>query len=870
MKTLNTTSEFKASEKGFGFNPKIRVSLTVDGLFNIPADIKKLCAENANKYSMSLYFLGQKFEGGKFVQRKLTAEEVEEQQAEQQAQAKKKGKDALAFEDTDPSLPDDLNKEALASYFEELENEQKFSSVKFINAVNGGSKFEEDLREMDLILFEEVLFTKQGANMYLVIAPVVSDEENQKKPAKGNSEQFTPKIFTCYVNLQSFRTAENCSIKDRYFLTQVNSTSGQSDIMYLKLELKTDVSIFHEFKPKFNFEITEILKRDEKILFPLDMVEQRFSSMTKTFYDKFSNKFNEAFANSKQEQLINGINGLGSTDKTMNLIREIADTCRQNLQKENVVSDYKHNISHLIASHVFHKYKIKDFKGVYFNNNDQIYGEMFSLFSSMFKRFGKEHVKEHLHDRGLSIPQNSLIISDYIKALESGTNMPAAKHFEELARAYWLLGMKFEAEKTIERVLSLDPKNSEALYFKIYVKLSKKEYNEAEALIVSANQKWGQTFEANYRLLLFFIERLKIKEAVFFLRYMLEKFPKERLFYSWLWILGQKYLESSSLTAYFQSKINRVIAKSNPMETQKLNQPFDEAEVFRYDFFKMFEKNGSFANPVGSIISPRTNSVLDRSAVPNIKLLAESSDNFFLKEARLALSWGFCRAASMMLEPIDNKASIDFKVLEYQIAKADDSMACLEKLNDLHMSPHVKNPVLVYETLEKLVDVGFVSTDDEDELLNDLFANFDLYQEPQQHFISFQAARIFFNREQISEASQIILRSLERWPLSVPQWILLGKCLYFEGNYRQALEVLSNANLLDNLNYEVLVLIACCLLKIGDKCRLHPVLYDLRCIGVDDELLTMTLIKELENSGYVQEANVFKRHYFAVHNAPSN
>lgn len=870
MKTMNTTSEFKASEKGFGFNPKIRVSLTIDGIFNIPTDIKKLCVESHDKYAITLYFLGQKFEGGKFFQRKLTPEEIEEHMGEQQAQAKKKGKEAIVFEDTDHNLPNDLSMETITTLFDDLENDHKFSSVRFVNAASGGSKFDEDIREMDLILFEESLLTKQGANMYLVLSPVVSEDYNQRKPVKGHAELFAPKIFSCFINLQSFRTSENSYIKDRYFLTQFNPGANQVDMMYVKLELRTDVSIFHEFRSKFNFDSTDVLRKEEKVLFPLDLVEQRFMKITKDLYNKFSDRFNEDIKQSRPEQLINSINGFGSTDKNMNLIREIADNCRRDLQKENIMADYKNNISHLIASHVFYKHKIKDLKGVYFNNNDQIYGEMFTLFSSMFKRFGKEHMKEFLHERGLSIPQNSLMTKDYIKALESGTKIPAAKHFEDLARVYWLLGFSYEAEKTIERVMSLNPKNSDALYFKIQMKLIKKEFNEAEMLILTANQKFGQTFEANYRLLLFFIERLKIKEAVFFLRYMLEKYPKERLFYSWLWILGQKYLESSSLTAYFQSKINRILLKNNGLDGHKLPNHINDSELFRYDFYKIFERSGSTVHQMGSFVSPRGESMLEKNAIPNPKLLSDSSDEFFLNEAKLALSWGFCKAASMMLEPIENKTSIDFKILEYQVAKTDDSMISLEKLNDLLMSSHAKNPTVLYETLEKLVDIGFISTEDEDELLSDLFANFDSYQEPQQHFISFQAARIFFKREQIDEASQILLRSMERWPLSVPQWILLGKCLCFQSNYRQALDVLSNGNLLDNLNYEVLVLIACCLLKMGDKCRLHPVLHDLRCLGVDNEVLTMTLIRELDNSGYTQEANLFKRHYFAVHNAPSN
>lgn len=869
MKTVITTSEFKASEKGFGFNPKIRVSLAVDGVFNIPTNIKKLCVENPDKYAFTLYFLGQKFEGGKFSQRKLTAEEIEEQFAEQQTQAKKRGKEAIIFEDTDPSLPSDLNTEALAALFEDLENDQKFSSAKFISAGTGTSKYEEDLREMDLILFEESLLSKQGANMYLVLTPVVSEEENQKKPAKGNVELFAPKVFACFIKLQSFRTSETSCIKDRYFLTPVNFGNSQSDFMYIKLELRTDISIFHEFRPKFGFDITEVLKREERILFPTDLVEQRFIKITTEFYEKFSQRFNEDIKHSKPEQLVNGINGFGSADNSMSLVREIADNCRRELQKENVVADYKRNIDLLIASHVFYKYKIKDLKGVYFNSNDQIYGEMFTFFCGMFKRFGKEHMKEYLNDRGLSIPQNSLLARDYIKALESGTKTPASQHFEDLAKTYWLLGFGHEAEKTIDRVLNLDSKNAEALYFRIQMKMAKKELNEAEVLVFTANQKWGQTFEANYRLLLFLIERLKIKEAVFLLRYMLEKYPKERLFYSWLWILGQKYLESSSLTAYFQSKINRVIAKSNTGAAQNVPAQLSDSELFRYDFFKLLDQNG-YINRKNSVVSPRNDPVSEKGGSFSLKGVTESSDEFFLSEAKLALSWGFCRAASMMLEPVENKTSIDYKLLEYQVVKTDDSMISLEKLSDLLASPYAKHPTVLYETLEKLVDIGFVGAEDEDELLGDLFASFDVYKEPQQHFISFQAARIFFKREQIDEASQILMRSMEKWPLSTPEWILLGKCLCFQGDYSQALDVLSNANLLDNLNYEVLVLIACCLLKTGDRSRLHPILHDIRCIGVDDEVLTLTLIRELETSGYTHEANFFKRHYFAVHNAPSS
>jgi hypothetical protein len=871
MKTINTTSEFKASEKGFGFNPKIRITLSIDGIFNVPHELKKMSVETG-RVNYSLYFLGQKIEGGKFAQRLLTDEELEAIEIENQGQQKNKKKEAIVFEDTDQQLHSDMGEEEISSLFEEFENKYKFSSVKFSGTGNGSLKFEEDLREADIVLFEESLLCKEGASLYLIVSQP-SNEDNGKRQAKvANDVTLQNQIYRCFIDFQALRQSEASSLKDRYFLTPVNQTYIQNGPMYIKLEFKTDVVLMNEYKTKFPFDVSEILRKEEKNTFPGEIIEQRFIKVTEIFYQQFSDRFNEIAKKTSIDSLTAGINGLGSNDKLMTIVREISDGAKSQLQKENQISGYKSHLNHMIASQVFQKHKIKDLKGVYFNNNDQIYGDMYNLFTGMLKKFKMEHIKTTFHERGQSVPQNNLIQSDYLKAVESRTGISSSNHFETLARDYFLLGFEPESSKTIERVLTLDQQNQEAFYFKLYQKLSRKDFVEAENLILTANGKWGSSFEANYRLLLFFIDRLKIKEAVFVLRYMLEKFPNDRLFYSWLLLLGQKYLESSSLTAYFQAKFNRIITKNdnfNTTNSESTNTILSD-EIYKYDFLKDLQKANTNDGSNNGDATMKVTTIVPENEIIVKKKLKTSNDEFYMNEAKLAISWGFSKAATMLLDQIEERTGVEFKLLEYQIANLEDPYLALEKMHDLHLSEFSKHPIVLYELFLKLVQIGFNNNEDESSLLSDLYQDFENYNESQQHFISYHTARILFRQGKIEDTIQVLLRGIEKWPNSVPEWILLGKCLCFKDEYTESLKVLSNANLLDNLNYEGLVLLACCLLKLEDKCRIHPVLQDIRTVGVEDGVLTLTLIQELEANGMAPHADFFKRNYFAIHSQRSN
>lgn len=49
MKTTNTSSELRGNDKQFGFLSKLKIGIWLDGVFNLPSEIKKLLAENKEK-----------------------------------------------------------------------------------------------------------------------------------------------------------------------------------------------------------------------------------------------------------------------------------------------------------------------------------------------------------------------------------------------------------------------------------------------------------------------------------------------------------------------------------------------------------------------------------------------------------------------------------------------------------------------------------------------------------------------------------------------------------------------------------------------------------------------------------------------------
>ena len=61
--TINTLSELKNPEKILGVNSKIKLSINIHGIYNLPNELK-LKNEFQIPYDFELYFFGKQIQGG--------------------------------------------------------------------------------------------------------------------------------------------------------------------------------------------------------------------------------------------------------------------------------------------------------------------------------------------------------------------------------------------------------------------------------------------------------------------------------------------------------------------------------------------------------------------------------------------------------------------------------------------------------------------------------------------------------------------------------------------------------------------------------------------------------------------------------------
>lgn len=879
MKSINTSSDFKTNDKNLGFISKITLTIKIDGIFNIPMDLKKSANDPKLKISFKLYILGTCIDGGKIIQKKFTDEENKQFEV-QKAQKNNKSKEMSMPEDYERQISD-LNSQNLNQFYEEFENEFKFGSIKFLDGQSQPQKIEDEKKGEDLLILENSVLKHEFCYAYLIKTTQISEDEIAKSKKKEIDGIITTQYFYAKIELVDLKSSDNLIIKGHFPLIEISSTEKHNtrSLSYLKLEIKTDIAMGLEYKKKFNFDITDILKKEQKSISPKKIAEKKFHDICEELFKEFEIIFDKHLFEPALVENFSGFN-LAKMEKNSQLIRQLSIKARELLSKKDIYQKFKNELNLLISNYILQKFKIKNFKGVYMNNNDKIYGQVFNTFQEFTHKFASDQLDEYKHTNSISVPDAKLNENDYFKDLESTTRLTPEVHLKLLAEQYFLLGEVSAAKNTIKRALILSPDNLDLNITQFTFLLKSFEYVEAENVILSILGKVYNSLECNYRLTLLFIEKGKVKESVHIIRYMIEKYPNDQIYFAFLWILMKKFIENPSLIMYFQARFYKSFTKfKKDLDFKTFDSLKEDLKPKTLEFILQNDPytygfKTAILEQADKIISendPKKMNEKDKSPkMPEIdvkqkkgnvnKPSAQVVDAYLLKEAKNIAEMGFPRACSFLLELVENKTSLEFQHLDFKVSKIEDSKASsIQKLNSIIEIHGRDQSVLLLELFTRKSETELTSDNINGEITTKLMDSFDTFDKQTQYLIMHKITAGYLNNNEFDLSIQIGVRAIELWPLAVPFWLLVGQSHYWRAEFQSALDYLAYANFLDNHNVDVLTFIVLCLLKNGERCRIFGTLKDLRNVGNISSRFNEILTKELIEAGFTEEAQYFKK-----------
>lgn len=443
------------------------------------------------------------------------------------------------------------------------------------------------------------------------------------------------------------------------------------------------------------------------------------------------------------------------------------------------------------------------------------------------------------------------------------------------------MGDYVAASHALKRALKLIPNDYDIQMVRFTQFVSRYEYSEAEVSIINIISRVYSSFECTYKLLLLFIERGKVKESVHIIKYMIEKFSNEQIYFSLLWTLLKRFVDNPPLILYFQARFYRSFLNGKRENEHKiLEQQKEENKAkildhiiandpFHYDFKStIFEAENKNQNEAEMKKMTEKSKIEKNSTDLEIKQKkgyitqkpsSQITDAFFIKEANTIFNYGMPRASSYMLELVENKTTFEFLLLDYKITNFEEnSLQGLEKLKEIVSIYGFGDFRIIFELFKKCHLNENQNQFDKDQIIELLMENFEKYSKIEKFEILSKFCSFYIKKKDYQNACQLAFRGIQMWHSSVVFWFFVGQSYYYQEEFSMALKYLAYANFLDNHNHDVLVFLIVCLLKLDDKCRIYATLKDLKNVGINDSKYAGMLFTHLIQYGYSEEADYLK------------
>ena len=850
LKTLAATNDVKTSDKHLQFLHKVKATFEIKGIYNLPSELRgKNIFEIPYKFKISI--LNKKIEGGRFNEKKLTVEEISRMEP---VKVKGKKKAEIDYERMEPKL--NREKKKLEDFFSIFEDPLKFASIKF---EENQRKNIFEFGKKNLVFLEDCVFEQKGVFIYLICEPDLDEFEIKKILLKKKDvniiDFYKPQLFYGFINLEKFLEDNFNHLKVRQKLIADENNYIKNSVlgMYVNLSLNLDVFWAKEKKNKFHINLSDYLKinfkkkseSDEEIKKDVKVWFKELFDEFKIYLEEIKENNQNILENFKDEKK------LKKNSTKEKLISELNLNFRKNLSLKN----YKKDLFKIVSNYINKKFKLNNFSGVYINEKDKIYNQIFCFIIFELRSNFKQKKKEILEKNKSVPPQPELIDKNYYKEIKEKLKIEPYKHFLNLFIQYKDLKKKKFALKKIKISFEMKKEDISLIEQLIIFYVTEKNFEKAEEMIIKLNTLNFDKYKGLLYLSLLYLEQKKIKEAIILLKYIKEKFFDKRLEILILMKIIIKQLDNNDLYIFWEEKIKMVIEKNNKEKilTDYKNSIFS---IFK-DEEILKEFNPDFLIEIKNKLLKIKNKDEEEKVIEENKI-SPLEIKFFqvhIKIVNFCLKIGFKDCAKMILNSIEAVNEIMYLEKFYWTIKDDDND--LLKMETLHniLLEKPKDSNFLLESLFLLEKLDYLTEEIEVKLCRKIIKNFESLEKRKKFiFLTFYGRRLKLKNE-LKTAAQIYSLGIKQFKNSPFMWCKIGEVFFLGKKYDQALKFFKYANFLDKDNSEILIFIFLTLNKLGIKFQMKSVLKDLMkidCCEINEEF------KEcMEKNGFVEELKFF-------------
>ena len=854
IKTVAPLNDLKTTDKLLHFLHKVKVNLEIKGIYNIP---KELRGKNIFEipYKFKIFILNKKIKGGKFTEKLLTEEEIGRMEP---IKGKGKKKVEIDYERMEPKL--DRENKALEDFYQIFEDPYKFASIKFVSENENEKKKIFEFTRKNLVSLENCIFQQKGVFINLICEPDLDDFEIKKILLKKKDvniiDFYKPQLFYGFINLEKFLDDNFNHLKVRQKLIADENNYIKNSVlgMYVNLNLNLDVFWAKEKKNKFHINLSEYLKinfkkkneSDKEIKKDMKLWFEKLFDEFKIYLEEIKENNKNILQNYKEEKK------LQKNSVKEKLISELNLNFRKNLS----LNTYKENLFEIISNFINKKFKLNNFSGVYINEKDKIYNQIFCFIIKELRLNFKIKKKEILEKNKSIPPQPDLIDKNYYKEIKEKLKIEPYKHFINLYKQY--KDIKNKKKLSLRKLkLSLEMKKDDKNLLEelIIFYIKDKNFEKAEEMIIKLNTLNFDKYKGILYLSLLYLEQKKIKESVILLKYLKEKFIDKRLEILILMKIIIKELENNDLYIYWEEKIKLIIENNSKEEIlvdykNSIFSIFKNEEIvkeFNPDILiEIRNKLLKIKNDEEEEIEEEENKI----SPLKIKLF-----QVHIKIVNFCLKLGFKNCAKMILNTIQPVNEIIYLEKYYWTIKEDENDYL--KLQTLHniLLEKPKNPNFLLESLFLLEKLNYLTDEIEVKLCRKIIKNFESLEKRKKFlFLSFYGRRLKIKKE-LTSAAQIYSLGIKQFKNSPYMWCKIGEIFFLGKKYEESLKFFKYANFLDKDNSEILIFIFLCLDKLEIKFQMKSVLKDLMKI---EEIESTEEFKEcMIKNGFEKELEFF-------------
>ena len=570
---------------------QLNLKLAVSGIYCFPEEWKSTDEANPTLYTYQVKMNGLDISDGKIFPRQLTDKELKEIEEAQAAKNKKKEKKDPKNEPPPPSFEElekqrklkeeqeEEERKKLAEwnaldeqtrFYKTYEDKYKHPFIKFEN-----NEVQTEKSEEALVIFEDRVNEDKGDWLYFVKQVMLSEEEiaKLKKAKPKNADLYNSIVTKTWVDYTPFltpgttETIQRCKLELHYDLKEgeappTDLKTLENTYIYLKISLDPALyPLIKEIQPKAE----DLIPKPQPIMRDPPAVEciNEFRTDLAVIIESLAMEY----ANSCGKELNAAAEQKAKNTLTVQKKAEINNRKEKFLYEFNIYGKYKilkERLKKSIVRICRDKFqKMGSITGITTDQKDQFYSELYVFLIEEMRHTLGEIIKskrEELHEDVVVCYDQTLKERD--KIVSTISKETPDEILLKLATEYEILNNMEMAEKNFKNLMKMSIKNPKNWLAYARFCIRNKNFPKAEEGVTESLMYDPQSVECKELMICLYIRRGRYKEALIFLKSLIENDLFNTKYNSLISFIYGTYLNDIKLSKKYHAISERVFMRN--------------------------------------------------------------------------------------------------------------------------------------------------------------------------------------------------------------------------------------------------------------------------------------------------------------------